>query len=62
MAKQTVTVQCGPMDRLSRLLGIYDENLNVVTKELGVVAYTENTEIKISGEEEKVVLAKTVPM
>lgn len=60
MAKQTVTVQCGTMDRLSRLLGIYDENLNVVTKELGVVAYTENTEIKISGEEEKVVLAKTV--
>lgn len=60
MAKITVNVSCGTMDRLSRLLGIYDENLNLITKELGVTAYTENTEIKISGEENAALLAQTV--
>ena len=40
MAKVTVAVPCGTVDRLSRLLGIYDENLNLITKELGVTAYT----------------------
>ena len=60
MAKITVTLACGTVDRLSRLLGIYDENLNLITKEIGVSAYTENTDIKIVGEEADVLLAQTV--
>ncbi len=60
MAKITVCVSCGTVDRLSRLLGIYDENLNLITKELGVSAFTENTDIKITGEEQEAELAKTI--
>ena len=60
MAKVNLTVHCGTVDRLSRLLGIYDENLNIVTKELGVTAYTENTDIILIGEEAEAELAKTV--
>jgi len=60
LAKITVTLACGTVDRLSRLLGIYDENLNLITKEIGVSAYTENTDIKIVGEEADVLLAQTV--
>ncbi|MBQ9710611.1 MAG: PhoH family protein, partial [Clostridia bacterium] len=48
------------MDRLSRLLGIYDENLNLIARELDVSAYTENTDIRISGEENNALLAQTV--
>jgi len=60
LAKVNLTVHCGTVDRLSRLLGIYDENLNIVTKELGVTAYTENTDIILIGEEAEAELAKTV--
>lgn len=60
LAKVSLTVQCGTVDRLSRLLGIYDENLNLIAKELEVSAFTENTDIKISGEEANATLAKTV--
>ncbi|MBR2968771.1 MAG: PhoH family protein [Clostridia bacterium] len=60
MAKVTVTVPCGTVDRLSRLLGIYDENLNLIARELDVSAYTENTDIRISGEENNALLAQTV--
>lgn len=60
LAKINATVNCGTVDRLSRLLGVYDENLNVVTKELGITAYTENTDIILIGEEAEVELGKTV--
>ncbi|MBP5308310.1 MAG: PhoH family protein [Clostridia bacterium] len=60
MAKTTALISCKTSDRLSRLLGIYDENLNIITKELEVDAFTENVDIKISGEEDNVAIAKTV--
>jgi len=60
LAKTTATVSCKTADRLSRLLGIYDENLNIITKELGVSAYTENADIKFTGEEADVCIAVKV--
>ncbi len=57
MAKITGVVNCVTADRLSKLLGIYDENLNIVTKELNVSAYTEGADVKLSGEEDDVKLA-----
>lgn len=48
------------MDRLSKLLGIYDENLNLVTRELGVSAFTENTDIVITGEQKNAELCSVV--
>ena len=60
MGKISVSVSCGTVDRLSVLLGIYDENLNVITKELGVSATTGADDITVSGEEAAVKTAEAV--
>ena len=46
-----VTVEAGDLDMLQKLLGTFDENLNIVARELNVFASIEGTCIKISGEE-----------
>ncbi len=48
--RQTIDVQS--MDKLARLLGAYDENLNFLSSELGVVAYVDGVKIKVEGEDE----------
>ena len=60
MAKTTLTVHLETADKLSRLLGIYDENLNLISRELGVEVYTENADVIITGEEAEAEIAKTV--
>ncbi len=55
-----VTVEAGDLDMLQKLLGTFDENLNIVARELNVFASVEGTCIKISGEEGDVSCAQRV--
>ena len=45
MAEFTVFVDIGSLENLSKLLGVFDENLNIIARETGVLAYVENTYI-----------------
>ena len=45
---------------MQKLLGTFDENLNIVTQELGVQASVKGVRLKVSGEEGSVVLAARV--
>ena len=60
MADISVTVNMGNLKDLSALLGVLDENLNVIARETGVTTYVEGTKIKLVGPEENVKLAETV--
>ena len=60
MAEIKTTVELGSLDVLSKLLGVFDENLNIISRETGVVAYVEGTKIRLIGEEQQVQLAETV--
>ena len=53
--KQTVDVKS--VDKLARILGAFDENLNLLTRTLGIAAYVEGTKIRLEGEEENVNVA-----
>ena len=44
--KKIETVDVKSLDKLSRILGAFDENLNFLSKELGVVAYVDGVKIK----------------
>ncbi len=45
---------------LAELLGVFDENLNLIMSETGVIAFVEENYLKISGEKTSVELAQTV--
>ena len=55
-----IVIDAGSLDDMQRLVGIYDENLNIVTRELCVSASVEGVRLKISGEEGNVALAVRV--
>ena len=42
------------MDRLSRILGTFDENLTLLSRELGISAFVDGVNIRLEGEEEAV--------
>lgn len=48
---KTVTVETGTLDRLSSVLGIFDENMDTVARELSLVWHVEGTRIRLEGEE-----------
>lgn len=58
--KKTETVDVKSLDKLSRLLGAFDENLNFLSKELGVVAYVDGVKIKLEGDAQTVALGGRV--
>ena len=58
--RRTETVDTKSVDRLARVLGTFDENLNFLTRELAVVAYVEGVKIRIEGEDENVRIASKV--
>jgi len=47
--KTNLTVDTGSVDKLSRVLGAYDENLAFLMRELSVVAYVEGVKIRVEG-------------
>ena len=48
------TVDTKSVDKLARILGTFDENLNFLCKELGVISYVEGAKIRIEGEQKAV--------
>ena len=50
----------GNVEDLAKLLGVFDENLNIIARETNVLAIVEGTGIRLSGEEQQVLLAETV--
>ena len=53
--KTQKTVDVGSLDKLSAVLGAFDENLEFLMRELGIVAYVEGVKIRLEGELEQVV-------
>ncbi len=53
-------VDVGSVDRLAKLLGAFDENLNFLARELDVVAYVDGVKIRLEGERRSVLLAAKV--
>ena len=47
--KTVRTVDVGSVDRLARILGAFDENLNFLSRELSVTAYVEGVKIRVEG-------------
>ena len=60
MEQTKITIDAGNLDDMQKLLGTFDENLNIVTRELGVQASVEGILLKISGDEDNVTLAARV--
>ena len=60
MERTKTTIDAGSLDDLQKLLGTFDENLNTVTRELGVEASVDGVRLKIAGEEEAVSCAVRV--
>ena len=60
MERTKTTIDAGSLDDLQKLLGTFDENLNIVTRELGVEASVDGVRLKIAGEEEAVSCAVRV--
>ena len=58
MKNYTVEIKTG--NKIAEFLGVFDENLNVISKELNVVAFVDDGFIKVTGEKDKVDFAKTV--
>lgn len=56
-AKKTEIVETGSVDKLARVLGTFDENLNFLARTLGVTAYVEGTKIRLEGEQDSVNVA-----
>ena len=58
--KITETVDVKSLDRLAKILGTFDENLEFLSAELGVIAYVEGVKIRVEGAEEGVRVAAKV--
>ncbi len=60
MEQAKVIIDAGNTEDLQKLLGVFDENLNIVTNELGVAASVDGVCLKIFGPEEDAALAGRV--
>ena len=56
--KTQKTVDAGSLDKLSSVLGAFDENLEFFMRELNIVAYVEGVKIRLEGEFSQVVLGE----
>ncbi len=54
------TVETGSLERLGKVLGVFDANLDTVARETGVSARVEGTSIVLEGEEEAATVAAEV--
>ena len=61
MSNNTIKkIEAGSVDRLQRILGPFDENLNIIMRNLGVIVRVDGLTFVISGEEEGVASASAV--
>ena len=56
--KLQTKVDIGALDRLSKLLGSFDENLDFLMRELSITAYVDGMKIRLEGKAESVTLAE----
>ena len=54
--RKTEIIDVKSVDRLSRILGAFDENLNIFTRAIGIIAYVEGMKIRLEGEADAVAL------
>lgn len=54
------TIDTGSVDRLSKILGAFDENLTLLSRELNLVSYVEGVKIVLEGEEKGVACGEEV--
>ena len=54
------TVDFGSIEKLSKILGTFDENLNFLARELGIIPYVDGVKIHLQGDPESVALAHQV--
>ena len=50
LEKTILTVDTKSVERLARILGAFDENLNFLAKELGILAYVDGMKIRLEGD------------
>lgn len=60
MGNSVKKLSAGDMDRLQKVLGAFDENLNIIMRELGVIVRVENLNFIIEGGEEAANAAASV--
>ena len=44
------SVDTGALDKLQKLLGTFDENINTIARELGVTAHVDGTAVSFEGD------------
>ena len=54
LEKTIETIDLKSVDKLARILGAFDENLNFLSRELGIVAYVDGVKIRLEGDAEGV--------
>jgi phosphate starvation-inducible PhoH-like protein len=54
LEKTSQSIDVQSLDKLARILGAFDENLNFLSKELGIVAYVDGVKIRLEGPSEGV--------
>ncbi len=60
LEKTSQSIDVQSLDKLARILGAFDENLNFLSKELGIVAYVDGVKIRLEGNEEGVAVGMQV--
>ena len=60
MSSLKQTVDFGSIEKLSKILGTFDENLNFLAHELGIIPYVDGVKIHLQGDPESVHLAHQV--
>ncbi len=60
MDRAVEIVDTKSVDKLAKILGAFDENLNFLARELDIVAYVDGVKIRLEGEERAVSLAAKV--
>lgn len=53
-------METGSLDRLQKVLGVFDENLQIVSRELNLLSRVEGTKILLEGEEDGVTVGENV--
>lgn len=60
MEKVKLSVDCGGVDLLQKVLGVLDENMNVLAGELGIAFSVAGTAVEFSGDLSGVTIAAEV--
>ena len=58
--KMQITIDAQSVDKLSAVLGAFDENLDLLMKELQIIAYVEGVKIRLEGEPKQVEIGAKV--